>query len=91
MVVIGGNTMKRMTHKDVLDIIDNAGKNRTPMEPKRGDRTIKVLCDLLEWAKGNRGSKEGNPYLMPEVKAALQHLADLQGIKTYYYAKTKQE
>jgi len=29
-----------MTHKDVLDIIDNAGKNRTPMEPKRGDRIV---------------------------------------------------
>ena len=58
---------------------------------KASKKTITVLCDLLEWAKGNRGCKEGNPYLIPEVKAALQHLADIQGIKTYYYAKTKLE
>jgi len=59
------------------------------MKPNK--KTIKVLCDLLELVKGNRGSKEGNPYLIPEVKAALQHLADLQGIKDYLNAKTKQK
>jgi len=58
---------------------------------KASKKTITVLCDLLEWAKGNRGSKEGNPYLIPEVKAALQHLADLQDIKDYLNAKTKQK
>lgn len=50
--------------------------------------TITVLKDVLEWAKGNRGSKEGNPYLIPEVKAALNHLAKLQGINDYLDAKT---
>ena len=51
-------------------------------------KTVKALCDLLEWAKGNRGSKDGNPYMMPEVKAALKHLADLQGKTDYLDVKT---
>ena len=50
--------------------------------------TIAVLCDLLHWAKGNRGSKAGNPYAVPEVKAALKHLAELQGITSYFDAET---
>ena len=41
---------------------------------------IKALANLLEWAKGNRGSKSGNPYLFPEVKNALKVLGKLQGV-----------
>jgi len=48
----------------------------------------KVLKDLLEWAKGYRGRKDINPYCVPEVKAALKHLAEIQGIKDYLDAKT---
>lgn len=38
------------------------------------------LCNVLEWAKGNRGSKDGNPYLVPEIEAALRFLGKLQGV-----------
>ena len=53
------------------------------------EKTVSVLCDLLEWAKGNRGSKHINPYGVPEVRAALKHLAKIQGVKDYFNAKTK--
>ena len=55
---------------------------------KPNKQTIIVLMDLLEWAKGNRGSKSINPYAVPEVKNALKHLADLQGIYGYLDAET---
>ena len=59
---------------------------------KRANKTtIKVLCDLLEWSKGLRGSKDINPYGVPEVRAALEHLAELQGKKDYLDAETKVE
>jgi len=57
---------------------------------KASKKTITVLCDLLEWAKGNRGRKDINPYGVPEIKAALEHLAKIQDIKNYLNAKTKQ-
>ena len=50
---------------------------------------LDALCNVLEWAKGNRGSKDFNPYGVPEVRAALESLAKLQGIKSYLDAKTK--
>ena len=53
-------------------------------------KTVRVLCDLLEWAKGNRGTKEGNPYGITEVRAALEHLADLQGRNSYLTAITNE-
>jgi len=34
-----------------------------------------ALANLLEWAKGLRGTRRGNPYLVPEVAAALTVLA----------------
>ena len=49
------------------------------------------LCNVLEWAKGNRGSKHCNPYCVPEVEAALRFLAGLQGIDDYLDAKTDTE
>ena len=39
-----------------------------------------ALCNLLEWAKGNRGSRCGNPYCVPEVRDALKVLARMQGL-----------
>ena len=55
---------------------------------KANKTTVYHLCEVLEWAKGNRGSKSGNPYLIPEIKNALKHLAELQGINDYLDAKT---
>lgn len=51
---------------------------------------VDALGNLLQWAVGNRGSKEGNPYGIPEIKAALQTLAKARGwsyenIKANYY------
>jgi|WetSurSiteA1Bulk_404760.scaffolds.fasta_scaffold00038_72 hypothetical protein len=40
---------------------------------------IKAMANLLEWAKGNRGPKDINPYMVPEVKQALELLSDLVG------------
>ena len=40
-------------------------------------RSEYALVNLLEWAKGNRGSKHMNPYGVPEVKLALTTLAEL--------------
>jgi len=47
------------------------------------------LCEVLEWARGLRGSKHLNPYCVPEVKAALQFLATSQGVSDWRDAKTK--
>ena len=49
----------------------------------------KTLAGLLEWAKGNRGTKTGNPYMFPEVKTALQVLAKIKGINNYLDVDTK--
>jgi hypothetical protein len=38
-----------------------------------------ALYDLLEWAVGKRGSKSGNPYLVPEVEEAHRTLAVVIG------------
>ncbi len=37
------------------------------------------LCNLLEWAKGNRGTKSINPYSVPEVRKGLEVIAIAQG------------
>ena len=50
-----------------------------------------ALCNLLEWAIGNRGSKHMNPYGVPEVKAALKVLAKRQGRTDWMDANTKRE
>jgi hypothetical protein len=36
----------------------------------------KALKDLLEYAVGNRGSREGNPYMKEEVKQATIALGE---------------
>jgi hypothetical protein len=35
-----------------------------------------VLRDLVEYAVGNRGSRTGNPYLVPEIIEALRVLGE---------------
>lgn len=46
----------------------------------RVDQLEFALANLVEWAKGNRGSKAGNPYLIPEVRTALLTLCPVQGL-----------
>ena len=51
-------------------------------------RLVLALCGVLEWAKGNRGPKDGNPYCVDEIKTALQVLAQRQGCKDFFDANT---
>jgi hypothetical protein len=49
-----------------------------------------ALGHLLQWANGNRGNKDCNPYAVPEVREALKALARSKGwseerIKKGYY------
>ena len=51
---------------------------------------IDALGNLIQWAVGNRGTKTGNPYGIPEIRAALETLAKARGwsyesIKANYY------
>ena len=50
-----------------------------------------TIQHLLEWAKGNRGAKTGNPYCIPEVRHALKTLAAIQGVNDYIDADTTVE
>ncbi len=50
---------------------------------------IKSLASLLEWAKGNRGTREGNPYGKPEVKDGLKTLAHITGDSDYLDVDTE--
>lgn len=47
-------------------------------EPVMSQEVQLTLMNLLDWAIGNRGNKEDNPYSVPEVKAALALLAKAQ-------------
>ena len=47
-----------------------------------------ALQDLLEWVKGNRGNRVGNPYCFEEVRRALKALAAKQGITDWLDAIT---
>lgn len=51
--------------------------------------TKQHLANLLEFVKGNRGPKQGNPYGIPEVKEALKHLAKLEGTVDYLNVDTR--
>jgi hypothetical protein len=46
-------------------------------------QTLHHLIEVIELVKGNRGSKDGNPYMIPEVKAALKHLAEILNENSY--------
>ena len=83
---------QRAYFNHLLTTINGLSEEMTLNEAGSKD-TVRVLMDLLEWAKGNRGSKSSNPYTIPEVKNALIHLAKLQGFKdpekNYFDVKTK--
>jgi hypothetical protein len=49
----------------------------TKKKKKRGKNYKKLLTDLLEYSVGNRGSREGNPYLKKEVYAAAKALGTI--------------
>lgn len=51
----------------------------------------KALVELLEWAVGNRGRKECNPYGIPEVKTALVALAKLNGARDWMDALEREK
>ena len=75
-----------------VDSWDGAVKDEQPDNGKlmaAAPELLEALCNVLEWAKGNRGAKDFNPYGVPEVRAALESLAKLQGIESYLDAKTK--
>ena len=63
----------------------------TDYETIVGNQKIAVehLGAVLEWAKGNRGRKDVNPYGVPEVEAALRHLAHMQGREDWLDVDTK--
>lgn len=52
--------------------------------------TICQLANVIEWAKGNRGRKDINPYCVPEIRDALKHLARVFGKKDYLDVDTKE-
>jgi len=47
------------------------------------------LANVLEFVKGNRGTKQGNPYDFTEIKDALKHLAKLEGTIDYLNVDTR--
>jgi len=62
---------------------------KTALEHKK---LVPALANLLEWAKGERGSKDINPYCVPEVKEALKVLAEIYHLdpKDYLNVPTKE-
>ncbi len=38
-----------------------------------------TLKELMQWVVGNRGSKSGNPYCVPEVRNMLIEIAEHRG------------
>ncbi len=52
--------------------------------------TIRHLCSVIQWGLGNRGSKDCNPYGVPEIRGALEHLAYLSGLTDYLDVDTEQ-
>jgi hypothetical protein len=59
-------------------------------KPERGiemDKTadlVRNLANLLEWAKGNRGERNCNPYCVQEVIEALKCLRSVLGEEQSY-------
>ena len=61
--------------------LDRDGQKCPECLMKERDEYEVVLCNLLEWAKGNRGAKNINPYAVDEVNNALVFLAKKLNIK----------
>ena len=81
--------------KEKLEVLDATGTNACVQANAHliaaAPAMYKTIQHLLEWAKGNRGSKTGNPYCIPEVRHALKTLASIQGVKDYLDANTTVE
>ncbi len=83
----------------ILGSVDDALMNINAVLQRRRNINSEraVTCDpesalgnLIQWAIGNRGGKDGNPYCVPEVREALKTLAQAKGwteaqIKRGYY------
>lgn len=54
------------------------------LHPQAQDEALRVLANLVEWALGNRGSRDGNPYMQPPVQEAMKYLAKATGVKDHY-------
>lgn len=44
---------------------------------------VDALGNLIDWAKGNRGRKDVNPYCVPEIVDSLRALQSLNGCADY--------
>lgn len=53
------------------------------------EQAMSELANVLEWAKGQRGTKHCNPYAVPEVKQALQFLGRVNGVSDYLNVDTE--
>ena len=60
----------------IFETIEN-GKKATRKQ------LVQALSELNEYATGNRGSNEGNPYGKPQVRAACRILAAERGRSDY--------
>lgn len=83
------DTREQRDHLDALLADCNAAAVKFSQDLANRAATISnlkiALACLLEWAKGLRGTRQGNPYAVPEVRAALEQLADCEGISRAYY------
>jgi len=67
-------------------------EQRRAAEAKQGEEralTRAHLANVIEWAKGNRGKKDGNPWSVPEVRAALEHLAETGAAENWMDVNTR--
>lgn len=53
------------------------------------EEAMAELANVIEWAKGQRGTKHCNPYAVPEVKQALQFLGQVNGVSDYLNVDTE--
>ena len=79
-----GLVVEEQTGKNIAVAYDKRDVHILAAAPAMYD----ALQNLLEWAKGNREAREGNPYCKPEVRQALKVLASIQGKKDCLDAET---
>jgi len=56
---------------------------------KERDMLLFHLANVIEWGKGNRGSKNKNPYGVPEIENALKFIAGMRRSKEWLDVDTK--
>ena len=75
-----------------LEVLDATGANACVQANAHliaaAPAMYEAVQNLLEFIKGNRGAREGNPYCNAEVRQALKVLAAIQGKKDYLDADT---